>query len=129
MIRHYFKIAFRNLAKYKLQSIISITGLAVGIAFFIFSFYWLRYETSYDNFYPASNRTFLVCNQAETSYAIYLSPVISTFIREYCPEVEDITCSFEDSGIDYPVNGKIIKSPAFLFVDNSFMNIFPQKIL
>lgn len=35
MIRHYFKIAFRNLAKYKLQSIISITGLAVGIAFFI----------------------------------------------------------------------------------------------
>ena len=129
MIRHYFKIAFRNLAKYKLQSIISITGLAVGIVFFIFSFYWLRYETSYDNFYPASNRTFLVCNQAETSYAIYLSPVISTFIRECCPEVEDITCSFEDSGIDYPVNGKIIKSPAFLFVDNSFMNIFPQKIL
>lgn len=63
MIQHYLKITFRNLVKYKLQSIISIMGLAVGIAFFIFSFYWLHYETSYDNFYPASNRTFLVCNQ------------------------------------------------------------------
>ena len=91
MIQHYLKITFRNLVKYKLQSIISIMGLAVGIAFFIFSFYWLHYETSYDNFYPASNRTFLVCNQAETSHSIYLSPVMSTFIREYCPEVEYIT--------------------------------------
>ena len=54
MIQHYLKITFRNLVKYKLQSIISIMGLAVGIAFFIFSFYWLHYETSYDNFYPAS---------------------------------------------------------------------------
>ena len=36
MIQHYLKITFRNLVKYKLQSIISIMGLAVGIAFFIF---------------------------------------------------------------------------------------------
>lgn len=35
MIQHYLKITFRNLVKYKLQSIISIMGLAVGIAFFI----------------------------------------------------------------------------------------------
>lgn len=32
MIRHYFKIAFRNLLKYKTQSIISIIGLAVGLS-------------------------------------------------------------------------------------------------
>ena len=30
MIQHYFKIAFRNILKYKAQSIISILGLAVG---------------------------------------------------------------------------------------------------
>ena len=31
MILHYFKIAFRNLCKYKTQNIISIIGLAVGL--------------------------------------------------------------------------------------------------
>lgn len=31
MIQHYFKIAFRNILKYKTQSIISILGLAVGL--------------------------------------------------------------------------------------------------
>ena len=30
MIRHYLKIACRNLLKYKTQSIISILGLAIG---------------------------------------------------------------------------------------------------
>ena len=80
MIQHYLKITFRNLVKYKLQSIISIMGLAVGIAFFIFSFYWLHYETSYDNFYPASNRTFLVCNQAET-FDISFSRYVNIYPR------------------------------------------------
>lgn len=30
MIFHYFKIAFRNILKYKTQSVISMIGLAVG---------------------------------------------------------------------------------------------------
>ena len=40
MIRHYFKIAFRNLLKYKTQSIISIIGLAVGITCFALATLW-----------------------------------------------------------------------------------------
>ena len=34
MIRHYLKIACRNLLKYKTQSIISILGLAIGFTCF-----------------------------------------------------------------------------------------------
>ena len=34
MIRHYLKIAFRNLIKYKTQTIISIIGLSVGFTCF-----------------------------------------------------------------------------------------------
>lgn len=30
MIKHYLKVAIRNLLKYKAQSVISILGLAVG---------------------------------------------------------------------------------------------------
>ena len=49
MIRHYFKIAFRNLLKYKTQSIISIIGLAVGITCFALATLWIRYEMTYDS--------------------------------------------------------------------------------
>lgn len=33
MIKHYFKVAFRNLWKYKAQNIISTIGLAVGLVY------------------------------------------------------------------------------------------------
>lgn len=41
MIRHYLKVAFRNLLKYKTQNIISIIGLAVGLLCFCICMYVL----------------------------------------------------------------------------------------
>ena len=50
MIYHYLKIAFRNLIKYKTQSIVSIVGLAIGFTCFALSALWIRYEMTYDTF-------------------------------------------------------------------------------
>ena len=47
MIRHYFKIAFRNLLKYKGQTIISIIGLAMGFTCFALTVLWIRYEMTF----------------------------------------------------------------------------------
>ena len=35
MIQHYFKIACRNLLKYKVQNILSIVGLSIGFTAFL----------------------------------------------------------------------------------------------
>jgi hypothetical protein len=42
MIKHYLKVAFRNLWKYKMQSMVSIIGLAAGFICFAFCTYQLR---------------------------------------------------------------------------------------
>ena len=44
ILQHYIKIAFRNLAKYKVQSAISIVGLAIGLICFTYGWNWYRYE-------------------------------------------------------------------------------------
>ena len=44
--------------KYKTQSLTGIFGLAFGLACFVPALYWLRYETSYDNFYPESEQIY-----------------------------------------------------------------------
>ena len=44
MILHYLKIAWRNLLKYRTQSVVSILGLAVGLACFALSAFWVHYE-------------------------------------------------------------------------------------
>ena len=51
MIQHYFKIAFRNILKYKTQSIISILGLAVGFTCFALANLWIHYEMTYDAYH------------------------------------------------------------------------------
>ena len=51
MIQHYLKIAFRNILKHKTQSIISIVGLAIGLACFALSTFWIQYEMTYDSFH------------------------------------------------------------------------------
>ena len=53
MIHHYLKIAYRNLLKYRTQSIISIIGLAIGLACFALSTFWVQYEMTYDDFHNA----------------------------------------------------------------------------
>ena len=60
MLQHYIKLAFRNLIKYKSQSVISIIGLAIGFTCFALSTLWIRYEQTYDTFHKGADRIYLV---------------------------------------------------------------------
>lgn len=60
MLQHYLIIAIRNFFKYKLQTVISIAGLAIGLVCFAYGINWLKYETSYDSFYPQSKQIYML---------------------------------------------------------------------
>ena len=48
MIKNYFKIAFRNLAKHKVYSAINVAGLAAGIAACLLIFVVVKFELGYN---------------------------------------------------------------------------------
>ena len=56
MLRSYFKIAFRNLAKNKVYSFINIGGLAVGMAVAMMIGLWIYDELSYDKYHQNYDR-------------------------------------------------------------------------
>lgn len=60
MILHCLKIAWRNLQKYKLQSVICVVGIAVGFTAFIFGGYWQYWETHFDDFHPAGEKVYAI---------------------------------------------------------------------
>ena len=60
MFFHYLKVAFRNMWKYKMQSGISIVGLAMGFICFTLAMLWIRYEMSYDKFHRDAERIYCV---------------------------------------------------------------------
>ena len=65
MFRNYLTVAYRNLVRYKVYSAINITGLAIGIAFCILTFLYVRHEWSFDAFHEKADRIYRVYNRGE----------------------------------------------------------------
>ena len=58
MIKNYIKIAWRSLIRQKLYSVITIAGLAVGLAVCIMIMLYVAHENSYDSFHKNASRIF-----------------------------------------------------------------------
>jgi putative ABC transport system permease protein len=56
MIKNYLKIAWRNLVKNKVSSLINIGGLAVGMAVVMLIGLWIHDEVSFDKYHKNYNR-------------------------------------------------------------------------
>lgn len=85
MIRHYFKVAFRNLLKYKTQNLISTIGLAVGLLCFSICFYCSRYMQSMDQCFDNYHRLadIRLINGEKKSYASTPAVLAEKLEREY----------------------------------------------
>lgn len=60
MIRNYMKLAWRNLVKQKIYSVIIVSGLALAYSACILIFLFVREETSYDRQSPDADRIYRV---------------------------------------------------------------------
>ncbi len=128
MITHYIKVAFRNLIKYRTQSIISIVGLAVGFTCFALATLWLRYESTYDSFHEDADRMYQLSLQENGSgmeqQSIYFFSSLAGELGQHFPEIESV-CSTTNSYIAYNTPDKSIA----LQVDSSFLSLFNVRLL
>ena len=67
MFGKYLKIAIRNLLKFKMFSLLNISGLAIGIACCILIFLYIQDEIGYDLFHKKSDRIYRVLRERKTS--------------------------------------------------------------
>src|SRR5580765_2480252 len=92
MLKNYFKIAFRNLWRHRVFSLINILGLTVGMTACFLIFLYVRFELSYDSFNTKADRIYLVVadikTPTDTLHAHGPSwAVAPNLIREF-PEIE-----------------------------------------
>src|SRR5437868_2216020 len=71
MIKNYFTIAVRNLAKNKASSFINIGGLAVGMAVAILIGLWIYDELSFDKYHTNYNRIARVMQHQTSNGTVY----------------------------------------------------------
>ncbi|QKJ31569.1 ABC transporter permease [Mucilaginibacter mali] len=84
-----FKIALRTFLKGKWYNFLNITGLALGLAGFIFVTLYIDNETGYDAWNKNSNRIYLVEREMPNGSSPYTPGKLAASIKSQCPEVEE----------------------------------------
>lgn len=135
MFNNYFKIALRNMLKYKGFSIINVTGLALGMACSLLILLYVQFELSYDQFNKDADDIYRIewidnSPQTRTPY-----PLAQAMVRDF-PEVLDaVTISpLWGPGLTRPTfsvryGDKLFDETEFYGADTSFFRMFTLPLI
>ena len=97
MIKHYFIIAFRNLSRQKILSLINVMGLSIGFACFnLFLFYAVN-EFNFDRFHKNADNIYRVYRWSvamdgqDAEGDPYLPSPLGPAMKQDLPDVENYT--------------------------------------
>ena len=129
MLKNYLKIAFRSLWKYKTNSFVSITGLAIGVGCFLLLATYVLHELRYDRFHENTDRIvrvnlFYKSGDSEpVNVAVTPTAVAPLFSREF-KEVESAVRLYAYGVVPVQSGDKMFNEKNIVFADSTFFGIF-----
>lgn len=138
MFKNYLKIAWRNIARNKISSLINISGLAIGITCVLFILFYVQDELRYDKFFKNNDRIYEVNIEGNMGGQEYLSattppPAGAALVNSF-PEIESYTRFFNasDEVVRAGENGRIdnyFTEKKVHGVDSNFLEVFNYPLL
>ncbi|MEM8969583.1 MAG: ABC transporter permease, partial [Bacteroidota bacterium] len=134
MLKSYFTIAFRNLAKRKFYAGINILGLFIGLTSCLLIVLYIHHELSYDTMHTQADRIYRVglntkFSDQELVTTTTCPPLAFTAIEEF-PEVENATRIFPFFGNQTIQHGEtVIAEEKVYFADSTFFDVFSFQLL
>jgi putative ABC transport system permease protein len=140
MLKNYFKIAYRNLLKKKVYSIINIFGLGIGMACCVLIFMFVQDELSYDNYHEKGDRIYRLTHgssspegveegaEAEPFWVWHNAPV-GPAMKEEFPEIEKIVQFSGRSDLLLTYEETTQQEDGVFFMDSTVFEVFSWKLL
>jgi len=139
MLKNYFKAALRNIFRYKSYSLITIAGLAVGLASCFLIFLFIQFELSYDRFHLKAPQIYrlaidhgFIAPGRPFKHTGTCAPMASALLKEY-PEIRDavrIDSPLRRNTLIFVRKGEEwIKEEKFMLADSSLFSIFSFPFL
>ncbi|HUZ60799.1 MAG TPA: ABC transporter permease [Hanamia sp.] len=135
MLKNYFKIAWRNLMKYKFISFINLFGLTVGLTCCLLITTYVLNELSYDrynknaeNIYRVT-RTFKNAAGAVSLKLSAIAPPFGYYFPTDFPEIKKMTRLLDIGTMPFKYKEKIIAEPDVYVADDNLFNVFTLKVL
>ncbi len=125
MFKNYFKIAYRNLLKTKIYSLINIFGLCIGMVSCLLILHYIHYEKSYDKYHKNSDRIYRLRYERSAEGGTFVRfasacPVAAPLIKDRYPEVELAARFYRNQGIVSFGDKKFIEDKMFFAESNIF---------
>lgn len=133
MLRNYFKIAFRNLWRHKIFSLINIMGLAIGMTACILIYLYISFELSYDSFHRKADHIYRIVSDLKTPDEVIRqnvpAPAVAPNLKDEFPEVSAFVrmTSWDDIAVKKG-DIKLIEK-TITWADSSFFEIFDFGLL
>src|SRR4051812_21081521 len=130
MLKHYFKIALRNLRRQKVLALINILGLSVGLGCFSLFLLYAVNEFSFDRFHKNAKNIYRVYRWTEAmqgekaSGDIYLPMPLGPAIRQDIPDVENYVRLQEAWGESYVKVDNTVSRIRISYADPQIFSVF-----
>lgn len=127
MLKNYYLTAIRNLLKHKSYFLLNMSGLAIGIASFVFISLYIIHELNYDRFHQGADNVYRVHVRGQMmgqtlDMAVTASPMAQALLNDY-PEVEQVT-RVKESGSWFIGNGdRKFNEDGVYFADSTFFDV------
>jgi putative ABC transport system permease protein len=92
MFRNYLKIAFRNVKRHKVYSVINIAGLTIGMTCVVLILLWIKDELSFDKFHDKIDDIYIasaLIKMEKDELQVPSVPGVGPLMEELFPEVEE----------------------------------------
>lgn len=135
MLKSYFKSALRNIARHKTHSVISILGLAIGIASFAIIFSYIDYQSSFDHYDKNLDRIYRLATESRFSpdvpytYFGVIEPRIASIIGSQYSEVSDLVRFTPWSDSYVSVGSRRFVDKGLTFCDPSVFDVFTFQFI
>ena len=83
MLKHYLSIAVRHLLKNKLYTLITVAGLAIGLASVFFILQFLQTELRYDRFHAGAKNIYRIVWEDETPQTRTPHPMAQAMVHDF----------------------------------------------
>jgi ABC-type antimicrobial peptide transport system, permease component len=136
MLFNYFKIAFRNLRKYRFISFINLFGLTVGLTCCLLITTYIINELSYDKYNSKADRVYRVSrifrNDETGAVSLHLGSVAPPFgplLKNDFKEIETVTRMLDASPQPVNYGDKKFNERGLYFADEYLFKLFDVKVL
>jgi putative ABC transport system permease protein len=133
MFTNYFKIALRNIKKYKGYSFINITGLAIGMACCILILVFIVDELSFDRFHEHAEDIYRIATTGRISgvtIEVATTPALMgpTMIKDF-PEVVNAVRFWDSGNTLFSSGDRRFFESGLLYADHSILDVFSFELV